>query len=215
MSSPAHAQLEPQQPTGSIIRVKPEALDAKEAGEVRKRFAQCVYARAKSKARALLVSSDIATVDIQAARIKDIKLELDLEHCLGDQVRFDQAALGLSLRPDVLRDLLAEESYLAQNRGAPSLASDAPPLEFRPAASNRAPQTAVALMTFADCTVRRDVVRVDALLRTMPATPQERKAAAVLAPTLGSCLVVGQQFALKPANIRALMAYAMWARFGR
>ena len=215
LSSPAHAQLKPEQQTGSIIPAKPAALAAKEVAEVRKRFAQCVYARARPKAQALLASSDIATVDMQASGIQDIQRELDMEECLGDQFRLDDMAMALTLGPDVLRDLLAEEFYLARNKSAPSLASNATPLEFKPAASNRNPQTALALMTFSDCTVRRDVAGVDALLRTAPRTPQERQAAAALAPALGSCLVAGQQLVLKPANIRALMAYAMWARFGR
>jgi hypothetical protein len=170
---------------------------------------------ARPQALELLRSSDIDTVGVSDERIQTIYDDFDVNRCLNFSANDIEAVIAMRAEPSVLRDMLAEESYLAQNRRAPALHSAGAPLEFKPAATNPNPQKANALMAFADCAVRRDVVRADALLRTMPASPQERKAAAALAQALGSCLLVGQQFTLKPDNIRTLIAFAMWARFGR
>jgi hypothetical protein len=213
---PAQAQiLEPESQTGSILPVKPRALDPTETAIIRKGFAQCIYRRAKRKALDLLAHSDMETIDLPAAGIRNLTKELSLDDCLGEQARMDQATLGLKFPVTNLRDLLAEEAYLATNRVAPVVAADAAPIVFKPVSTGNALESAQALTTFADCTVRQNAAGADALLRTTPASQAERAAAGALAPTLGQCLVAGQKLTLKPANIRALMAFAMWSRFGR
>jgi hypothetical protein len=215
MSTTAHAQLKPEIETGSRIPIQPRPLDAEKAGIIRKHFAQCVYQRAKPKVMALLAHSDVSAVDLSGAGIKNITRELDMERCLSDEVGGDQLELGLSFTPSLLRDLMAEEDYLAKHRVVPPLAPDSNPLAFSPAATDSEPPVAQALTTFSDCAIRRDLTGSDALLRTIPGSKKEYSAAAALAPALGACLVVGQKFVLKPANIRTLVAYAMWLRFGR
>jgi hypothetical protein len=164
---------------------------------------------------ALLAHSDILTVDLPAAGIRNVVKELDMERCLGEQTLIDERALGLTFGRDVLRDLMAEEAYLANNPVTPRPPADANSLRLNLLSTGSYRMTAQGLATFADCSVLRDLSGADALLRTIPGSDQERDAAAALAPVLGACLVAGQTIALKPANIRALIAYAMWTRFGR
>jgi hypothetical protein len=211
--SPAYAQLKPELQTGSMIPAKPQTVDKRRFGEVRKEFARCIYFRAKPKAKALLEHSDVLLVDLAGAQIKDIGSELDLDDCLGEQVGIDESALGMSTHIETLRDMLAEEAYLADHRTAPVLAPDSPPMTFSLLPNNPNPSMAQALAAFADCTIRHDVGGTDALLRTMPSSDQEQEKAAALAPAMGACLTAGQQLTLNAANIRAVMAFAMWTRF--
>lgn len=215
IAAPAQAQLKPEIQTGSMIPVKPQTLDEKRAGDVRKHFAQCVYRGATPKVLALLDHSDPAWIDLQAAGIKNVNIELGMGRCLGAQVGIDQAALSLRFSPPVLRDLMAEEAYLARNPVAPSLPVEAVPIAPFVIPTDTRPMTAAALTDFTDCAVRHDPAGADALLRTMPGSDREHDAAVALAPALGQCLTAGQKANLKPAGIRALIAYAMWSRFVR
>jgi hypothetical protein len=215
IATPAQAQLKPEIQTGSMIPVKPQPLDEKRAGDVRKHFAQCVYRSATPKVLTMLDHSDPAWIDLKAAGIKDVNTELGMSRCLGMQVGVDQLALSLKFSPVVLRDLMAEEVYLARNPAAPSLAADAAAIVPFVIPSDTQPATAAALTEFTDCAVRVDPAGADALLRTMPGSDREHDAAAALAPALGQCLRTGQKVNLKPGGIRALIAYAMWSRFVR
>ncbi|WP_066589991.1 hypothetical protein [Sphingomonas pruni] len=211
----ARAQLKPELQTGSMIPVQPKAVDPREAGIIRKHFAQCIYHSSRSRAIALLNNSDAVAVDMAAAKITDVTKDLGMERCLGDQVGFDQNALGMKFSPGVLRDLMAEEAYLAANRAAPQLAAAPAPLQANFVSTGDSLAEAHAMVSFTDCAILKDIGHADALLRTMPGSPAERATAAALAPALGDCLVKGQQVTLSPAGIRGFVAYAMWNRFGR
>ena len=117
----ARAQLKPEIQTGSMIPVKPKAVGSKEAGVIRKHFAQCVYRAATAKATALLDHSDAVTVDLIGANIKDVSKGLDMNRCLGNRRESTSDALEYRFKATILRDLLAEEAYLARNRVAPTL----------------------------------------------------------------------------------------------
>lgn len=214
----AQAQLKPETPTGSLIPVKPETVDPQQAGRIRKGFARCVYGTARSKATALLNNSDPETVDLAAAKIKDVKRDLAMESCLGGEVGISQSALGMKIGDSLLRDLLAEEAYLGANKKAPVLpaAPAVPPLlQARYVSTGDALTRAQGMVAFTDCVVLKNVAQADALLRTMPGSKEELAAAKALAPSLGGCLVAGQKATLTATGIRAFMAYAMWNRFGR
>jgi hypothetical protein len=213
--APAVAQLRPEVQTGSILPTKPQALEAKETAIIGKHLAECVYQRAKRKAEAFLAHSDISAVDFAGAGIRDVATELDMTQCLDGEVGPGELELGMELQPTALRDLLAEEDYLAKNHLPPQLPANAQPGQFIPAATDNHISTAQALASFSDCTIRNDLHDADALLRTTPGTDEERHAAAALAPSLGSCLTSGQQVALTPGRIRGLIAYALWSRFAR
>jgi hypothetical protein len=218
LASVAHGQLTPEVQTGSLIPVKPRAVDPGRAGMIRKDFARCIYGMAKTKATALLDNSDPITVNPAAAKIKDIERDLAMETCLGGAGGPDQLALGMKFSTESLRDLLAEEAYLATNRDAPLLSPAPialPPIQLKYVSTGDSLMRAQGMVSFTDCVVLKDVTHADALLRTMPGSKDEIAAARALSPALGGCLVQGQSATLSAAGIRAIMAYAMWTRFGR
>ena len=214
-ATPASAQLRPETQTGSLVAARPQAADPERAALVRKSVARCVYHAATPKVLALLEHSGIESVDAEGAGIKDFVRDLKLDTCLSDEVGFDENALGMQISQPTLRDLLAEEAYLAKNRAAPQVPATANPLSIQPASAAKQNASALGITAFSDCTVRRNTRGADALLRTPPSSVAERQAAMALAPDMGACLVAGQKLSLKSANVRALMAYAMWSRFGR
>jgi hypothetical protein len=215
LTSPASAQLRPEGKTGSIAANRPDLLRAADAAVVRKSFARCIYYSSKKTAASYLEHSDLEAVDMNAAGIRDRVRDFKMESCLSNEVNNSENALAMRSSATTLRDLLAEEAYLAKNHSVPASAATAEPIAFRPVATDTNPTATQGLAMFADCTVRHDTAGADALLRTVPESPREQQAAAALAPAMGACLMTGQNFALKPANIRALVAYAMWSRFGR
>ncbi len=211
----AHAQLKPETLTGSRIAVDPKAVEQKAAGIVRKNFARCVYARSAKPVTALLNNSDISAVSVEAAGIKNIVKELGLDDCLSREVGYNQNALGMKFSPIFFRDLMAEEAYLAANKNVPVLPQPVPPAPYKFVTTGNGLKVAMGLAEFADCVVVTDIANADALVRTMPASDDEKAIARAMAPALGECLTEGQQVSLTPATIRALTAYALWTRFGR
>jgi hypothetical protein len=210
----AHAQLRPDGQTGTLMPGRPQAMSPEHSAETRKEFASCVYHLSKQKVLALLAGSDFDTV-VYPPEVRDWKVDLNLEECLGKQAMGDQYTLGMKISDPVLRDLLAEEAYLAKYSKAPTTTQELVPIEVRLAATNQNSTSTRAMAEFADCTIRHDVVGADALLRTKPASQQERKAAGTLAPAMGQCLDKTQKFSLTPASVRAFVAFAMWSRFGQ
>lgn len=210
----AHAQLKPESQTGSFIPVKPEALDRRDGGIVRKEFARCVYRRSKAKVVAFLNNSDPVTVII-AKDSKTIGVQRSMDECLGREVRPMETVLQMRFTHEFLRDLMAEEAYLATNETAPQLPPAPLPLQQRFVSTGEDLLKAQGIASFTDCAILRNVSHADALLRTMPGSREESVAAKTIAPALGACLVQGQNVKLTAGIIRGLVAFAMWTRFGR
>lgn len=214
-SSTANAQLKPQIQTGSLIPVKPTSVDPKTAAVVKKNFARCVYAKAPAKAQLLLEHSDMLGVNTYGTSLTDYNKDFGMENCLSKQVGDNQDALGYKFSPLILRDLMAEEAYLAKNKVAPTLPAEPTPLAATYVSVGDALPRATAITAFVDCVVLRDVAHADALLRTVPASNAEHDAAAALAPALGACLTQGQSMVLHADGVRSMIAFGMWNRFGR
>lgn len=204
---------DPELRTGSRIPVKPEAISPAQAAVLAKSFAKCIYRTSQAKATALLINSDLGSVNLAGARIRDLDLDLNMSRCLDDEVTSDLQARTARFPMVVLRDLVAEEAYLAANPVAARLAT--PPAAIRPRFVSTGPALAKAQMlhVFADCAIVESVSSADDLLRTEPGSVEERAAARALAPALGACLAEGQQIELTPRSIRSFVAYAMWFRF--
>ena len=215
LAQPAGAQLRPEAPIGSILRKDPHRLAEKDAGIVQKNIARCMYRSSRKEAEALLEHSDAFEADFRAAGIKDVRKALDMEDCLGREFGANESALGWRFSASLLRDMLAEESYLARFRSAPTIASPPPPLPKRAALVPVFQALTDSSAEFDDCAVRTNVTVADALLRTTPGSAAEHDAAAGLAPTIGKCMYAGETFTLTPSSIRAFVAYGLWNRFVR
>lgn len=215
LSAPTVAQLRPEAPIGSILRKDPNRLAKKDAGIVQKNIARCMYRSSRKVADALLLHSDAFQVDLRAAGIKGVRKSLDMEDCLGREFGANESALGWRFSPPTLRDMLAEEAYLAQFKTRPAMASPPLPLAKRPAVVPMFQAASDSFGEFNDCTVRANLPGTDALLRTTPGSDAEHNAATALAPAIGKCMFSDERQILTPASIRAFVAYGLWNRFVR
>ena len=122
----------------------------------------------------------------------------------------------MALNDASLRSLLAEEAYLAKFKSAAALPEGAVENSDRHyVAIGEAKAKAEGLGAYSDCLTFRDTAGADAVMRTMPGSPEERQAARALAPVLGACLTQGQTISLTPTNIRAILADGLWNRYVR
>lgn len=218
VSAPAHAQLAPQTPTGSRIQVNPQKVDPVAAGRIRKQFGQCVYRNNLVKVERILNNSDPQTIDYRAAQISQPKLAeaLGLDDCLTDQIAANQSALSVSLKSEALRGLFLEEAYLAKfSKAAPQFEGRVETISRNYVSSGDDLRKARAFGTYSDCLIVKNPSGADAMLRTMPGSKDEVAAARALAPTLGACLVQGQQLAMTPFSIRTFAADGLWTRYIR
>lgn len=212
----ASAQLKPEAPTGSRIGIKPNPVEKRDAGIIKKGFGRCAYAAAPKAAVAFLQNSDLIGIDLKSANIKSVSKTFGMETCLGDQVGAAQSALGFKFSINTLHAILAEEAYLSSQRSTPVLAPNATEgLERHYAATGDDLIKARTLGGFADCIVFKDAAGADAVLRTMPGSPAELLAVRALAPTLGACLDDGARVSLTATSIRGYVADGLWNRFSR
>ena len=214
LSSAASAQLQPERQTGTRLPALPKTVPSDETGYIRKAFARCIYRRDPAAADALLRSSDPGGIDFKAAGVPIEKLHerLGLSDCLGKQAGVDQAAIGLAMKPNLLRALLLEEAYLAKRSAAPATASMVPAARAFIAPPDKE-GTMRAMADFADCLAELDTPGADRLLRTMPGSKDVEAAARGLTPTLSSCLSEGQTLTFAPHSIRAYAADGLWNRY--
>jgi hypothetical protein len=214
--APLSAQLEPEKPTGSLVKRAPTKVSNKDARFIQKDVARCIVSHARPKAEAVLAHSDPASIDYAGAGI-DAKKAADalwLSECLGEAARDDMNAISMRIPTPLLRNLLAEELYLAGNSKPitiPQGGQEAVARLFVTPESQRG--AALALADFADCITFADPAGADALLRTGPGTNDEGAAVRKLVPTLGACIVAGQNLALTPGSIRSVVADGMWSRY--
>jgi hypothetical protein len=211
----AAVQLEPEAPIGSLIKRKPKEVDPVRAGASVNAFARCTYGRKPDMVRKLLTHSDPVVVDRIEAEVSKIYSgpQTQIKECLGQEFDVDTAALELSVSPGRLRILLMEEDYLARNRGPIVADPTAPPPARNFVSTDVDLERAQAIARFSDCLVFRDATLADALLRTTPASDEERTAARALAPALGACLLQGEQMKLTPSAVRVYAVEGLWARF--
>lgn len=216
IATAASAQLKPEVHTGSLIPMKPQAVEAERAGRIRKSFARCLYARHRQLADRLLLNSDPIKIDYASFGIdeKKIPIEFGMESCLGHEAL--DGDLELSTRTESVRSMLQEEAYLAKVTAAPgAISADSPvPQRVYVATADMLPR-AKAMGDFSDCVVRREPGLADAMLRTVPGSKSEAIAASALSSSLGACLVQGQVVKFTPAAIRAYVADGAWQLFVR
>lgn len=214
-AAPVQAQLRPEVPTGSILRKDPHRIDEKAGGIIRKNFARCMYRNARKASAALLAHSDPLMVDLRAAGIRNVRKDLAMEECLGREVGANESALGWRFSSNELRDLLAEEDYLARFSSAPVLASPPPPLRAMSVSPPLLQVAAQGQAEMFDCMVRTNLDGADALVRTIPGSDAERVAASRLAPAVHKCIYADETVVVPPGGVRSVVAYALWNRFVR
>lgn len=220
IGSAAQAQLDPAQQVGSKIYTEPKSsADIAAIARFSKSVANCTHSRLGRKAvDRLLHASDPASTNLEEADLDWRRVERAIEACMG--LRMEEysgnvrlAGLSMGFTPNRLRALMMEEVYLADHAAPIAIPEDASELTNRTYVSTGdARRTAEGIGNYADCIVHRDPEGADGLLRTEPASPEEKRAAQALAPVLGACLIDGQTIEFTPSSIRALAADGLWAR---
>lgn len=212
----AHAQLKPEAPTGSLLKRPPEKVPYREARFIIKGFAQCIFSRNRAVALKLLADSDPRAIDYGAVGVDSKKLgdELGMDDCLGTMMLGPDGEMGMKITVPALRNLLAEEAYLAANDKPLTIPEGGQEMVERSFVSAGDELVkAKGLAAFSDCITFNDVADSDGLLRTNPATKDEMSVIQKLVPALGGCLTAGQQLSLTPATIRSVIADGLWSRY--
>ena len=215
-ASSARAQLEPTVELGSRIPTKPTKIADSSASVIRKNFAHCVFSTQKAHALRILDYSDPSSIDYAGAGTSKTKLAsyLGMENCLVKNASGLSSQIGIGFPASTLRAMLAEEAYLATYATVPTLRAGSKESVDRTFASQESELAAArSLGRLADCVVYNGLEGADALVRTIPSSGAELKAARALAPAFGQCLVEGQVVELKPVNMRAISAEGLWVRF--
>ncbi len=200
--------------TGTRIPAKTEAMLAAEAAVVGKRMAGCVYRSSRRNVLKFMNHVDLGGSTNFNKEFVEFAESTDFSTCLGVQVLpFGFGSITFSL--PVMRDVLAEEIYLSSHSSPPAPPPAGLVLQPRYVSEGANLERAKLLHSFADCAILQNLNGADAVLRTKPASSEERLAARALAPALSACLTEGQQIKLNTRSIRSLVAYAMWFRFAR
>lgn len=207
--------LEPGLQTGTRFKQVPETAEQGEARGLQKRVAKCVYFRNKDVVRTLLAHSDMDRIDFDAFDQASETLfdDLDVAECIGTVMRSSQYRMYMRIPYATLRNLLAEEVYLQDNKKALVLPTDAPrDLENRYGYEGLNPRTA-ALTQVGDCVAHSGVGNAHAFLESRPGSSDEEQAFEALAPIVVACLdTEEEEVALPISMIRQLTADALWAR---
>jgi hypothetical protein len=214
----AHAQLQPEMQLGSRIPVKPTKFGPVELGQMRKSVGRCAFGTNPVLARRIAEVGDPASVALESVQLSEKALghDLALSRCMGGKASAQDTSLALSYDHTVLRSMLVEEIYLDSFPIAPSLPNEAAEKTDRNFVSEGDKLVqAKGLGAIEDCVTFNDTANADALLRTMPGSPQERVTAKALAPALSHCLSSGVQISLTPSSIRNMMADGLWNRYVR
>tara|TARA_R110002072_G_scaffold81181_22_gene186170 strand:+ start:4077 stop:4826 length:750 start_codon:yes stop_codon:yes gene_type:complete len=220
-ASPGQAQdevdrfLEPGLQTGTRFKRAPETADQGEARGLQKRVAKCVYFRNKDASRELLAHSDMDRIDFDAfGQASDTLFEdLDVAECIGTVMRGSQYRMYMRIPYSTLRNLLAEEVYLQDNKVAVAIPANAPrDLENRYGYERLNPRTA-ALTLVGDCVTHSSVDDAHAFLESRPGSSDEEAMFDALAPTVVACHDTDEEeVALPISMIRQITADALWAR---
>jgi hypothetical protein len=208
--------IRPEADTGSRIRTRPVAEDPVRVGHMIKGVARCVYQSNGRKADRLLATSDTDSLSGKefGFRSSGQDDEYGISDCMTYQTVGTEMKTQLQFSLVRIRAMMAEEAYLKRFSAPPGLpagATEDAPRKFFSTGATLA--RAHSLAAFADCVVFKNTAGADAVLRTPPGTMEERKAALTFAPVLGPCLVEGQEIALTPIAIRAIVADGLWARY--
>lgn len=206
--------LRPQTVVGSNLKQEPETASEADAREMQKRLAKCIYYGNRKELDTLLANSDFDRIDFSATEYDSENFfdEIDFSRCLGRAMKHSQYKVYATMRYSTLRNLLAEEAYLYQNKDAPVREEGAPTLiEARFANVRRNPRSQV-LAEVADCISYRDTAGAHAFLETTPGSGKETDALENLYPTLLTCMETDKAPDLSRSLVRQMVADGMWSR---
>ena len=220
--SAAVAQMKGEQQVGSRFIRKPRVADEERTAEYKWGFQHCYYGSYNEAADRFLAASDPMTDELVEGTI-DTRTFRPTRWTTGCEYANDPTVFKsqISFSVATFRYMMAEEAYTSRFPSSPPahMAVDEDAIAPDWGVSRRYVTTGDLLGKarfygdFADCIVAKDPLGADTLIRTMPATSEERSAAMAMVPALGACLMDGYELELTPANIRSFAADGLWQRY--
>lgn len=175
--------------------------EEEDAGVMFKRIGHCMYKRNPELADKFLENSDAFAVR---------------EEVVGDWVKLGEKFvtgcvpnnISTSLNVRIVRDLLAEETYISHIRTF----IETVPTPARQRIRSNNPKSRVFAET-ADCLAAKGGAVADALVRSDPGSKAENSNIILLKPAIFACLGETTSSSLSTFTIRRLVAEGLWVRF--
>ena len=201
---------------GSRFKIAEEAIDNSDMRTMQKRMMRCTANENREVAREILQKSDPVTIDHDALSMdyEAMMGKMNFDRCMARSMPRNARMMRIRFQNSVVRNALAEEVYLADNKQPPVIGKDDPEyLANRFYYGGEPYLMAEVPARLADCIVYRAPVAAHEFLGTNPASSGERQAAEALSATVDACLPEGEEpVSLSLAQLRAYIADGLWSR---
>ena len=221
IASPASAQREfdpdrvDKSAIGSRFKIAEESVNATQMRKFQKKIVRCTVSGDRDLARELLQKSDPASIDHRELSVSynEMMEEMNFGRCIGRAMPRSARMMRVSYKPSVMRNLMAEEIYLYDNKEPLTINEGDPEyLENRYFAGGQSYTMAEVPARLADCIVYNAPVKSHEFIDTNPTTGGEDKAAAALTDTINACLPGEGEVSLTITQLRAYVADGLWSR---
>lgn len=206
--------LDPAMQVGTRFLLEPESVEAQTARYLQKRIANCIYNRHEEVVGRVLANSDFYQIDYDAVGIASDALfdDLEMSHCMGRVMQGRYRELYMRFQNSTIRNLLAEEAYLATVDG-PTVSIAGGDSEIPDRFAGRRVHRQVSQMAqLTDCIVYGAPVAADAMLRSRPGSEDEAEAVGQLASRFVECAESDEGLTVSASLLRQMMADGLWAR---
>ena len=206
--------LDPEAQIGSRFKQAAETAQESDARMMQKAIARCVVELNGKSVRTLVAHSDFRSIDFEAAQQEPDTLfdDLDVGFCMGKAMKDSQYRMLMRMPVATLRNLLAEEVYLRDNKVALVAQNGVSQLVERHKGRESMPVGTAMMSDLADCISFRAAGPAHDLLASRPGSKSEGAAFDALAPTLGACMEGQGEVTLQRSLLRQVVADGLWAR---
>ncbi len=201
--------------TGTRFKRGVENPDQGKQRDMQKRVARCVVYRNKDLSREFLAKSDSTNIDFSAIDIEPDALfdEFDVADCLGRAAKNGTLSIYMQIPFRTLRNLMAEEVYLMDQKKALTISADAPIMLANRFYAPGNSGSAEVMAELSDCIVYHGAAPAHDFVKTRPGTNDEADALDALYGPLVEC--AGKSIAnaeIDLSSIRTVIADGLWAR---
>lgn len=222
IASPAAAQreLDPDRvdrsSIGTRFKITEESVNAVQMRKLQKKMIRCAVSGDRDVARELLQKSDSVTVDHNELSIDYNAMmdKMNLSRCIGRAMPRSARMMRISHTPTVMRNLIAEEIYLYDNKEPLTIAEGDPEfLENRYFAGGMRYTMAEVPARLADCIVYNAPVKSHEFIDSNPTSGGEADTAAALSDSVNACLPGEDgEISFTISQLRAYVADGLWSR---